>query len=499
MIVLGHCLTFASITLPNWLGGGVIHTFAYAGVDIFFVISGIVVSSAAQKSALRSTQKLPFKEFFYFAIKRIMRIYPIYWVVFFSVCLLAPLLNVKLENIANSVFISTIFLLEKNNSVIPQAWTLVFEGYFYFSLAIVILLFHRHFYKGIAAWMALSLLVSSIFIAKGISHYVFTDPLILEFGFGCFIQYLTFKKIRKALLLTLIVGVVFFLFGAYQTFQTGLLSPMPRMLSFGIGSALILYSLINFELISSIKAPAFSVYLGNISYSIYLWHEVVIGLLLYISVSHANFHLTHPLIFVALTICLVLIISSLSYRLIERPFIKLGNHFIQKLNDIFSGVDNVQLVMKKLSASVVVLSLLAIFLLYRFSQPDKLHLTLPGNDLPSQTGRVQGLVRVAVAGVDKPGFITFGPYIPLPKGTYQLRLKYSSTAPVEQIIGKADIFDADKATMHTDYPLYGTAGIAKVIQTSFAVTEGRSHRFEFRNNWNGLAEIQIISIALRRE
>ena len=70
MIVLGHCLTFASITLPNWLGGGVIHTFAYAGVDIFFVISGIVVSSAAQKSALRSTQKLPFKEFFYFAIKR---------------------------------------------------------------------------------------------------------------------------------------------------------------------------------------------------------------------------------------------------------------------------------------------------------------------------------------------------------------------------------------------------------------------------------------------
>lgn len=53
-------------------------------------------------------------------------------------------------------------------------------------------------------------------------------------------------------------------------------------------------------------------------------------------------------------------------------------------------------------------------------------------DLPSQTGAVEGTSRVVHAGVDRPGFINFGPYFSLGKGSYEVSLTYSSNAAVEK-------------------------------------------------------------------
>jgi len=52
---------------------------------------------------------------------------------------------------------------------------------------------------------------------------------------------------------------------------------------------------------------------------------------------------------------------------------------------------------------------------------------LPKN-LPSETGRVSGSRRFAIQGEDKPGFLTYGPYIKLANGTYKIQIKYQSNS-----------------------------------------------------------------------
>lgn len=334
MIVLGHALAFSSITLPAWLGGGLIHTFAYAGVDIFFVISGIVVCAAASKSIAASSsppQAIMPRPFMVFVTKRLFRIYPIYWLVFAVVCFFSTRLHLPLENLTSVNYLSAFFLIEKYNRIVPQAWSLVFELYFYLVLALIILFFNRHFYRSILIWLVLSLVIYSALFFHGVSDYVVVDPLILEFCLGCLIHYLLSKGVQIFPRCCLLLGLCAFVLGALLTLKFGLLNSSLRVVSFGIGSAFILYGLICMELQQKIKPPAFSIYLGDISYSIYLWHELVIGLLLSFTVANGNLHLSYPMSFLFLTVFLVIVLSMLSYRWIERPLVAVGNRVAKGL------------------------------------------------------------------------------------------------------------------------------------------------------------------------
>jgi len=123
-----------------------------------------------------------------------------------------------------------------------------------------------------------------------------------------------------------------------------------------------------------------------------------------------------------------------------------------------------------------------------------------GKDLPSLTGRIQGGDRVATQGVDALGWVTFGPYFPLRKGSYQVKVRYSSNAVNEQQIGKWDIcktISATNSVQIAEHLLYGTNGKPKVVKAKFLINNWNPESFEFRNYWNGSSEIQIHSIELK--
>jgi peptidoglycan/LPS O-acetylase OafA/YrhL len=321
MVVVGHFLgTFKLLHLPAWLGGELIHTFAYAGVDIFFVISGTVVCTAANRTAQLTTGKSKFRAFSTFLFKRIFRIYPVYLFVLAFVLFFAAHLKIAITDHSAWKIISTALLIDKNNPFIPQAWSLSFELYFYLVLAGIILLPPRYFFHNIAVW-----LVATIGIAIGLSQYtvnidILFDPLIIEFGFGCLIAYLIKAGTIKAPLFALVIGFGFFGLGAYMTFHQGFLLSLPRSLSFGLGSAFLLYGLIGLEIRKRMRPPSALTYLGNISYSIYLWHELLISLWLVIFGKDSDIYRHFPLLSLGLFLGVVIIISALSYRLIEQPF-----------------------------------------------------------------------------------------------------------------------------------------------------------------------------------
>lgn len=57
------------------------------------------------------------------------------------------------------------------------------------------------------------------------------------------------------------------------------------------------------------------------------------------------------------------------------------------------------------------------------------HYQMAAHELPGTVGRVESLSRIAEAGSDAPGYLTYGPYISVPAGRYQATISYTATEP----------------------------------------------------------------------
>jgi hypothetical protein len=120
-------------------------------------------------------------------------------------------------------------------------------------------------------------------------------------------------------------------------------------------------------------------------------------------------------------------------------------------------------------------------------------------DLPSLAGRLEGNTRMAVEGVDRPGFVSFGPYIELPEGLFRVSVRYSSNASAGRDIGAFDVAKDTGATELQNVKLLGTAGEVRTVSVIFAVRHRSNERnmFEFRNFWNGSADLRVLDVELR--
>lgn len=333
LVVVGHTLALSSINLPEYLGGGLIHTFAYAGVDIFFVISGLVICTAAQKHLAQSAQVSNLQLSLSFLVRRLFRIYPLYWAVFILIFCFTRGLNFDFVNNNFEVWFKNFWLVNKYNDVVPQAWSLAFEMYFYASMACILFFFRARYFACLLAWFLLPLaLYATDFLPTGYVRDIILDPILLEFLFGCLVFYLVRREYLYLPLLVFFVGLFLFFVGAYQTLQQGLLASSPRTFSFGLGSAFIIYGLIGIEKLKGWCLPKFLVELGDVSYSIYLVHMGIIVAALAISRDLGNLHSKYQASFLVLIFLTVLVVSGLCHRFIERPFIALGSKFAKRLS-----------------------------------------------------------------------------------------------------------------------------------------------------------------------
>lgn len=124
--------------------------------------------------------------------------------------------------------------------------------------------------------------------------------------------------------------------------------------------------------------------------------------------------------------------------------------------------------------------------------------TFIARDLPGLTGQIQGDYRVVTAGVDKPGFATFGPYILLGRGAYSVSVETRSAAPVDKALGRFEVSDAATGEVLNQLPLQGTAGAVTKSEVTFEVDSWNPHRYEFRNYWNGESDVELHKIELKK-
>ncbi|MBG6053627.1 peptidoglycan/LPS O-acetylase OafA/YrhL [Salinibacterium sp. CAN_S4] len=301
--------------LPGFFDGG------QAGVDLFFVISGfvMVLTTRRKHGTVRAVGG--------FAWNRLFRIYPTYWAYFLILLpvffLFPTMINASQGNQVN-LFTSFFLLPSDTLPLLLVAWTLTLELWFYVVFTVILLLPERFLVAALGLWFVV--LVAVNWNGPIDSHpfvEVPSNAMAIEFILGG-ITALLFRRITRSLAMVVSLAglavIVFLGVTPPQSITAG--AGVQRPLVMGVGFALILAGFTAFENRGTIGVVKRLAILGDMSYSVYLGHILVLSAMgrIWQSISGP---LDGNVLAMAgwwiLTIAAVLIFGYLSYRVVEKP------------------------------------------------------------------------------------------------------------------------------------------------------------------------------------
>jgi peptidoglycan/LPS O-acetylase OafA/YrhL len=300
-------------------------TIGMSGVDLFFVISGFVMVTVTRGAFQKDGACRRF------LVHRSTRIYPLYW--FFSLLVLAVFLvwpgMVKRSLGSGEVDLLGSFLLLPQDALplLMVGWTLIHEMYFYLVFALLLYFSERRLVPLLALWagavVCANLLLPS---SAGATLRLVAHPLTLEFIAGCLAALLIHRGGLCAGWLCLGVGIAAWLAGYFLHFNLGHgLEPTvwARFLLFGIPATLVVYGLVVLETGRRILLPAWTIHLGDASYSLYLSHVLVLGALARIGTGFApaGDPALRPAL-LALLLAAAMAFALACHRYIEQPLIR---------------------------------------------------------------------------------------------------------------------------------------------------------------------------------
>jgi hypothetical protein len=128
------------------------------------------------------------------------------------------------------------------------------------------------------------------------------------------------------------------------------------------------------------------------------------------------------------------------------------------------------------------------------SAPISISTSFAGESLPGLTGKSQLSSRIAREGIDKAGVLNFGPYVALPKGSYQVTYFYESTGDQSwDIVGSK----GGKNIAISGGVLPSVVSGVSSFSTLFLV-KNDGYRFEFRTFFNGKGQFILNRINLQQ-
>jgi peptidoglycan/LPS O-acetylase OafA/YrhL len=306
----------------------------FLGVDIFFVISGYLITLLILKE-LQVTGRFSFA---YFYERRARRIFPALYVVMLVSIFFANhiLLQGSFKEYQASIysaigFISNIFFYREELEYFAQSgllkpflhtWSLGVEEQYYILFPIVVI-FTFHYAKKYLLHVILLMLILSLVAAEYASHYQQSMAFYLlpfrmwELLAGSLLAYVEIKHGRNTAPLFQksmpLLGLLL-LVGGIQFYPDTITHPSVRTFPIIIGTMLVIYFSQGRDIASRLLASRPFVGIGLISYSLYLWHFPVFAFL------RINQYNLHDKTIVSVALALIFVAAILSYYLIEQPF-----------------------------------------------------------------------------------------------------------------------------------------------------------------------------------
>lgn len=343
----------------------------FFGVDVFFVISGFLISRLILKKF--GEDNFSFRLFY---LKRIRRLFPaLFFLILFSYFIVYfYFLPEDIENFQNSViytifFISNIFFWKDTNyfsnetslKPLSHTWSLGIEEQFYIIFPFLIYLLVKNFKKNLK-FILIAIAIASFFYSASEKFYhipidCFTEDCIRitnfywlhsrlwEFLIGVTINLFDFKFFKKDILN--IAGgflIIISFSGFFKLFNhPGYVTLLPVF-----GTFLVIVNAHEKNFINKFLESKFIVFIGKISYSLYLFHFPIFAFSNYYYFEVIILKSYNIIFFVLIIISIF--ISFLMWKYIEEPIRR--NQFLNN--------KNLLLLVLTLSISLIFVSLLEV-------------------------------------------------------------------------------------------------------------------------------------------
>ena len=305
------------------------------GVPVFFLLSAYLITELLLRE-LDRTGSIEIKNFY---MRRVLRIWPLYFAVLVAGCCIAHV--VEKQGFSFYAMVSYLFLCGNwycgLHGYLPLGlgglWSISVEEQFYLIWPTVVRLIRR---KGLL-WFSATLWticqIAVVFLClqgKTVNPAIWTNSLsqFQYFAIGSMISVLlnrTVPRINIALrILSVLSGLGVFIC-ADRVFDTtgygvaSLRSTYPGYLIVGLGASLIFFGFLGAR-IAAWMSPV--VYLGKISYGLYVFHQIII-----LAVSKVPAGSFERPIRAGIALAIAAVLASLSYRYFESPFLRLKQRF----------------------------------------------------------------------------------------------------------------------------------------------------------------------------
>ncbi|MCF6117305.1 acyltransferase [Mesorhizobium muleiense] len=288
-------VTGLEMAVPSWVSLGKF------GVEVFFVISGLVITM----TVLRSANALEF------GVRRLARLYPAFIVASTGIFVLIQIAGPIGPPISVADYIINFSMMARElgfEYVDGVFWSLAVEVKFYAWVFLCFLLLGTRFWIGLLCLSIAAWLVS--LVSFKIGTYVLIAPYLPLFLAGMAVWLGRFEnRVRDAWIVSAVAFVLYVLnAGFFETDHASQTSV--QMYIIGVSAAMI--ALLIFAPRTRMGPLA---WVGRISYSLYLIHQFLgITIIRSLKVAGAN---DVTALGIAVVVCIVL--AALSYRFIEGP------------------------------------------------------------------------------------------------------------------------------------------------------------------------------------
>lgn len=310
----------------------------YEAVCMFFVLSGFLIIRIIYRN--KKQENFSIKKFY---IRRVLRIFPLYFLVvvfgFLFYQFILPMLNIPFINnydLIDGVLLTTFFLPNvfafkyEPGGILEVLWSIGIEEQFYLIIAPILYVLNRKYIL-----ITLLLITAMYFVIYHSSYmailrtYFFVYFFLLFGGITAILEaHKKLEFLKKHIIFPILIFVLTLLYFFtnvlsfssvlfYNLFTSILFGLFIHTISFNHQNILVKNKLIN--------------YLGKISYGIYLYHVIVLNIVVFVFVKLKPLNVFNDIMIIIavniLTLGLTILMAHISYKHYEKPFLKLKSKF----------------------------------------------------------------------------------------------------------------------------------------------------------------------------